>query len=300
VLDPLRLRLIVEIGRHGSISRAADACSIGQPAASAHLRTLESAMGQRLVERNGRGSQLTDAGRVVAREGALALATLARLEHELEEIAVGSRGVLRLAACTSFADGTLAEAIARFTVRCPDVRLRIGLGTSREVTEQVRSGEANLGVAGAVSPQRGVTRVALGVDDIVPVSAPGLMPALAGTAPLQMFTANPLILFPPGSSTRAVAERTLLTLGVRSDRAIELHSQEGVKQAAKRGLGIAFLPRRAVAADLDRGELCTLALDGRPPMRRSLFVVHSGDRPPIRLEAVFIDVLRRLVPPERA
>src|ERR671926_331147 len=64
--DTTRMRLLVEIERKGSVSAAAAAIGIGQPSASQHLRLLELAAGQRLVERNGRGSRLTEAGRVLA------------------------------------------------------------------------------------------------------------------------------------------------------------------------------------------------------------------------------------------
>src|SRR5205823_8724856 len=78
--DTTRMRLLIEIDRHGSLSAAAQAVGIGQPSASQHLRTLEAAAGQRLVERNGRGSRLTEAGRVLAAHAAQALAALAGLE----------------------------------------------------------------------------------------------------------------------------------------------------------------------------------------------------------------------------
>ena len=65
-LDPARLRLLVEVQRQGSISGAAEVCRVGQPSATKHLKTLESAVGQKLVERHGRASRLTEAGEVVA------------------------------------------------------------------------------------------------------------------------------------------------------------------------------------------------------------------------------------------
>ena len=49
--DTTRMRLLVEIDRRGSLSAAAQAIGIGQPSASQHLRTLETAAGQRLVGR---------------------------------------------------------------------------------------------------------------------------------------------------------------------------------------------------------------------------------------------------------
>src|ERR671936_312369 len=72
--DATRMRLLVEIDRKGSVSAAAAAIGIGQPSASQHLRLLEAAAGQRLVERSGRGSRLTEAGRGLAARAPQALA----------------------------------------------------------------------------------------------------------------------------------------------------------------------------------------------------------------------------------
>src|SRR5919197_1530299 len=93
-LDPLRLRLLVEVGRRGSISAAAEACRVGQPSATKHLQTLEAAVGEKLIERNGRASRLTEAGEVVAAHGARVLDTLQGLEEELEALRGAESGSL--------------------------------------------------------------------------------------------------------------------------------------------------------------------------------------------------------------
>ena len=83
-VHPIRLRLLLEIDRTGSISAAAERCGIGQPSASTHLRTLEAAIGQRLVIRNGRGSSLTAAGKIVALHAAKILASLDSMRWALD------------------------------------------------------------------------------------------------------------------------------------------------------------------------------------------------------------------------
>src|SRR5207247_1502077 len=93
--DTTRMRLLVEIGRQGSVSAAASAIGIGQPSASQHLRLLEAAAGQRLVERTGRGSRLTEAGEVLAARAAQALSSLGAAEEELGAVApVPAAGVV--------------------------------------------------------------------------------------------------------------------------------------------------------------------------------------------------------------
>src|SRR5437016_7240920 len=97
--DTTRLRLLVELDRQGSVSAAAAAIGIGQPSASQHLRLLEAAAGQPLVERSGRGSRLTEAGKVLSARASQALASLRAAEEELNALAGLESGTIHLGAC---------------------------------------------------------------------------------------------------------------------------------------------------------------------------------------------------------
>src|SRR6266571_4494404 len=118
--DTTRMRLLVEIDRCGSLSAAAQAIGIGQPSASQHLRQLEGAAGQRLVERNGRGSRLTDAGRILAAHAAQALATLGAAEEELADLTGLRTGTIRLGASTGPGIYLLPDTLGCFRREFPD------------------------------------------------------------------------------------------------------------------------------------------------------------------------------------
>src|SRR3954467_9276940 len=64
-LDVNRLRVLVAVARHGSVTAAARALRYAQPSVSHHLARLEAETGSRLVQRAGRGIRLTDAGGVL-------------------------------------------------------------------------------------------------------------------------------------------------------------------------------------------------------------------------------------------
>src|ERR671934_2021738 len=85
-LDPARLRLLVEVDRRGSISAAAEACQVSQPSATKQLQTLEAALGEKLIERNGRASRVTEAGEIVVGHATRVLDTLHGLQEELEAL----------------------------------------------------------------------------------------------------------------------------------------------------------------------------------------------------------------------
>src|SRR5438270_10064465 len=97
-IHPLRLRLLLEIERTRSISAAAQACGIGQPSASMHLRNLEATLGHMLVCRKGRGSSLTAAGKVVASHAARMLATLDSMRRAVDALGGRGAGELTIAA----------------------------------------------------------------------------------------------------------------------------------------------------------------------------------------------------------
>src|SRR4051812_14140953 len=147
-LDPSRLRLLVEVKRRGSISAAADVCRMGQPSATKHLQTLEAAVGDKLVERHGRASRLTEAGEVVAAHAQRVLDTLEGMHEELRALRGAERGTLALAASTTPGSYVLPSILQCFADRHPGVDVDVVIGSSTWVAERVSRREGSLGLAG--------------------------------------------------------------------------------------------------------------------------------------------------------
>src|ERR671935_973801 len=156
-LDPLRLRLLVEVERRGSISAAAEACRIGQPSATKHLKTLEAALGEKLVERNGRSSRLTEAGALVAAHAQRVLDTLDGMREELRALRDAERGTLALAASTTPGSYVLPSILQCFADRHPRVDVDVVIGLSAWVAERVARRDVSLGLAGELELPQGVT-----------------------------------------------------------------------------------------------------------------------------------------------
>src|ERR1700689_2557535 len=83
MLDVTRLRVLVAVARHGSVTAAAHALDYRQPAVSHHLARLEAETGTKLVQRAGRGIRLTDAGRLLAERAVEVIGRLDAAENEL-------------------------------------------------------------------------------------------------------------------------------------------------------------------------------------------------------------------------
>ena len=109
MLDATRLRVLVAIARHGSVTAAAQALNYAQPSISHHMARLESETGAKLMERAGRGIRLTEAGRLLAERAEEILGRLDAAEAELAAHVGLKQEKVRLAAFGS-ALGTLAAA----------------------------------------------------------------------------------------------------------------------------------------------------------------------------------------------
>src|SRR5262245_35420230 len=279
VWDSTRLRLLVEIGRQGSVAAAARAIGIGQPTASGHLRTLEAAAGQRLVERNGRGSRLTEAGEVLALHAGQALQTLEAGEEELRRLAGLESGTVHIGASTTPGVYLLPDALGCFRRDHPDVRVEVEIQSTGAILERLLSGRVQLALVGDTDADERIVLEAFVGDEILGAARPALLPVRDGYVRPRDVAEHTLLVRELGSSTRRVSERALTAAHVFPAQTWELESTEAIKRAAREGLGIAFLSRYAVAEEVERGELVTFRLAGRPPIERTLHVARLARRP---------------------
>jgi molybdate transport repressor ModE-like protein len=290
-LDPARLRLLVEVDRRGSISGAADACQISQPSATKQLKTLEAAIGEQLVERNGRASRLTEAGQLVVGHAVRVLDTLHGLREELDALQGAEVGTLALAASGTCGTYVMPSILRCFSERHPGVDVDIAIGSSTWVAERVAKREYSLGGAGEIDFPPGVRAEPFLDDELVGIATPGKLKLRRGKASREELERWTLLTREPGSSTRAVAERFLARVGYHPPNRWELDSGEAIKRSVKAGLGIAFVSRLEVADETERGELVSFAVEGTEPMKRSIYLLMPDDRDSTPAERAFIATL---------
>lgn len=291
--DATRLRLLVEIGRQGSVSAAARAIGIGQPSASEHLRTLESAAGQRLVERGGRGSTLTEAGEVLAFHAGQALATLEAGAEELNRLAGLEAGTIRIGASTTPGVYLLPDTLGCFRRDHPNVAVEVEIASSGDILQRLVEGHVQLALVGDVEADERVTLEPFLSDELVGVAKPGELKIQQGKVRIRALADQTLLVRERTSSSRRIAERALASAAVEPAGVWELDSSEAIKRAAREGLGVAFLSRYAVAEEVERGELESFRIAGRPQIDRSLYVAKLARRPLSPSERGFLATLRR-------
>jgi DNA-binding transcriptional LysR family regulator len=175
MLDVTRLRVLVAVARHGSVTAAAHALNYAQPSVSHHLARLEAETGTKLVQRAGRGIRLTDAGRLLAERAVEVLGRLDAAENELAVFAGLRAGRLRLAVFPSALGTIVPAAAAILHERHPSVDLRLTEAEPPEALRMLRAGYVDVALIfrheTADGTRSGQRDAAAGDDEDDPVAA---------------------------------------------------------------------------------------------------------------------------------
>ncbi len=277
-VHPLRLRLLLEIERTGSISSAAEACAIAQPSASMHVRTLETATGQRLVTRHGRGSRLTAAGKVVASHADRVLATLDSMRRDLDALDGRSGGELFLAASLTPSLLLLPAVLRAYSDHHPSIAVNLRTSPSQAVVRDVVRGSADIGIASEVPASEPIISRQILLDELVGIAPPGQLKFDGGFVTLAELGRHTLLVGAESSSTRIVTERYLGGAGYRPTRVWMFDSYDAITRAVADGLGVSFTSRLLVRDAVQRGELVAFRLLGVERMLRPIYVLQSAVR----------------------
>src|SRR5579862_5287377 len=144
MLDVTRLRVLVAVARHGSVTAAAKALNYAQPSISHHISRLEAETGTRLLQRAGRGVQLTEAGRLLAERAEEIIGRLDAAEAELA-VHVGLReGRVRLAAFGSALGTIVPAAAARLEAATPGTDLLLAEAEPHDALRMLRAGHVDV------------------------------------------------------------------------------------------------------------------------------------------------------------
>lgn len=140
------LRLMQALGDLGQIGAAADRMGIAQPAASRLLAEVERIVGQPVHERTGRGVALTPVGQALARRAGRVLGELADAGREIEEIAGGTAGRVRIGAVTGPALDRVLPALRAARLSLPGITAEVTVGPSNLLNAQLLAGRLDFAI----------------------------------------------------------------------------------------------------------------------------------------------------------
>ena len=244
------LRVFIRVARTGSFSRAARDLGISQPSASRTVAVLEKEVGVTLLTRSTRALSLTEAGAEYLTRVEAALAAL----DEADQAVRGTgelRGVLRIAASSSFTEHMVIPRLAEFLGRNPKLRVVLLVNDQRQalITEGVdvafRFG--SLGDSTATARRLG------SIERMLVASPAYLRRAGRPKVPAELHS-HAIIAGPTGTDDWTF-EREGRRVSVRLESRLMVSANEGAVAAAVAGLGIATTGSIASRREIANGAL---------------------------------------------
>ena len=276
-----------------SFTGAAKALGLTQAAVSQRIQALEKTLNKSLFDRRGGRVLLTEAGRALYGYAQKIL----ELHREAREEITGHEhpvvGELEIAASSVPGEHLLPALLSVFGQMHPHVRVRAAVSDSVVVMGQVERGEVSVGLVGRKADNPNLEFRFLAADRMVLVTPTGHALSRNTTVTVDQLAAHPLVLREAGSGLRHCFEKALDRAG-RSLRelrvALELGSNEAIKEAVYRGVGVAVLSVLAVQKEIKSGTLHALDVEDIR-CDREMFVVQDRRRVPPLSARLFLNFL---------
>lgn len=145
-LTLLQLRSFLAAADALNFTAAADRLKIRQPTLSSNIKSLETAVGGRLFDRDTHSVRLTELGLACQRHARRLLDELDRAQADLQRHVQGVAGSIRMAALPHIFPVLLARGLARFHTLRPDVSLQFHDVPTQEAIELLRQGQVDLAI----------------------------------------------------------------------------------------------------------------------------------------------------------
>jgi len=285
-----QLQAFVEVVRRGSVTGAAQALYVTQPALTARLNALERSVGTTLLVRRRGGVRLTEAGRAFLPYAERALQAVAEGHDMLAELERGAAGHVAICASPVVSTYALPTILKRFSETHPRMQVAVRTGHSEEMIEHVKRGEVAVGLLRAFDDPE-VEQFTLYEDELVLVVHADH--PCGDTVKLSEMQSEQFVLFDRASSYHELTSAMFLEAGIAARSVMELDNVDSAKKMIEFGLGVAFLPHVAVADEVRSGRLRIVGIEDRNPPRRPIVSVRRRDAGAASgATAAFLELLR--------
>ncbi|NEJ27744.1 LysR family transcriptional regulator [Rhizobium leguminosarum] len=268
------LRYIDEVARQGSIRKAAKTLHVAASAVNRYILELEEELQAPIFERLPRGLKLTSSGEILIQHIRETLQAHQRMRAQIQSLKGLNRGEVVLATMATLAAGRVAEIVAAYREKHPQVSLRIMVGDRTTVAEMVALGQADLAIAYNLPDDTRLQRAAEFRHALGAVVAPAHPLANRKTVRMSDCLLYPLVLADRSLSLREVVEATAPARATLVP-VVETNSMELMKRLARTTPHITFLNRLDVDREMATGDLVFIPLTGTGSLQR-LNILHRA------------------------
>jgi DNA-binding transcriptional LysR family regulator len=257
-----QLKIFLKVAENKSITKAAEALHLTQPAVSIQLKKLQDQFDIPLTEIVGKQLFVTDFGKEIEEAAKNIIAQAEAIQNKTMAYKGQLVGKMTVSV-VSTGKYVMPYFLSPFFKKNPGVKLEMDVTNKSRVLESLENNKVDFSLVSIIPEHIKVERLDLIQNKLYLVSNPDF--EYKKTTRLQNFFEQlPLIYREPGSGTRLTMEKFIQGLKVDVDKKMELSSNEAVKQAVMSGLGLSIMPLIGIKNELNMGQLKIIPIKGLP------------------------------------
>jgi LysR family transcriptional regulator, transcriptional activator of the cysJI operon len=264
--------------RCGTLSAAAEALYITQPAVTKQIQQLHATYGVKLLNRFGKKMVLTDAGEALYDFASKIFEAETQAEEILRDFQQRKSGRIRIHASESFGAYYLPFMVNRFRKKYPaPIQISVNIFPNPVVIENTAKLEADLGfISYPLEHKKLVVREVL-EDRLVLIAPPPHPLARKKILHARHLEGQPIIMHEKGSGTRDIIDTFLRKNNLSVSISLELSNNEAIKRAVEQGMGLSLISEHVVREEVHGKKLRSIPL-ADPSLKRKFYLIHHKDK----------------------
>lgn len=284
------LRVVAEVARTESVTRAADRLNVTQSAVSHQLREIEDRLGTAIFVRSGRRMLLTPAGRLLADAANQVLDTIGQVEARVSQLARNIAGELRVSAHCHTGYHWLPALVDGLRRRYPNFEIRISPEFTLNPIGALLDAKLDLAIVNDASDDKRLLFRELFDDEHVAVVPQGhAWASRSYVTPAELVTEQ-LYLYSRSIDDSFIVQKVLRPAGIELQRVTYLQLTEGILEMVKAAMGASVLPKWSIANVIASGDIKAIRIT-RTGVFRKWYAVTLRDG----AAAPFVDEFIRLL-----
>jgi DNA-binding transcriptional LysR family regulator len=258
-----QLKAFQAIAKFQSITKAAEAMSMTQPAVSIQLKNLQEQFEVPLTEIIGKRIHITEFGQELVDTADRIFGELGQIEEKMLELKGLLGGKIRISA-VSTGKYIIPYLMADFMKIHPHVEISLEVSNRYKVLAHLQENSTDLALVSLWPDELDLESIQLAENKWYLACSPEKKETYTAAIKEGKWEKVPFLVREKGSGTRTMMEKFFLERDIHVESNLELATNEAVKQAVMAGLGASLLSNFSMAQEIKEGRISLLELPGLP------------------------------------